>query len=64
MTLQLSFFLDASADEHVTFEIMALIKKKPPKSSRKLRKKLYVLLIIKLFKPNEKIRKKIMGDFD
>ncbi len=27
MTLQLTFFLDASSDKHITFEIIALVRK-------------------------------------
>lgn len=40
ITLKLLFFLDASFDKRITFEIMAsLLGKKPLKPNRKLRKK-------------------------
>ena len=54
ITLQLLFFLDASSNKRIVFEIMVLlIGKKPLKPSRKLRKKLSKL--------NKKMKKKI-GD--
>ena len=58
MTLQLPFFLDASSNKYVTFEIIALIGKKSPKPNRKLKKKLYIQFIKKVSKFDKKTRKK------
>ena len=57
MTLQLPFLLDASSNERVTFEIMALVEKKPLKPSGKLRKKPYIQLVKKPPKLDKKMRK-------
>ena len=38
MILQLLFLRDASSDEHVIFEIMALVEKKPPKLDEKTKR--------------------------
>ena len=61
MTLQLFFFLDANLDKRVAFEIIALVEKKSPKPNGKLKKKLYIQLVKKPSKLNEKIRKKTVG---
>ena len=50
--------MDANSDECIAFEIMALIRKKPPKLSEKLRRKPYVQLVKKSPKLNKKTRKK------
>ena len=57
MTLQLPFLLDASSNERVTFEIMALVGKKPSKSREKLRRKPCIQLVKKPPKLNEKMRR-------
>ena len=59
MTLQLPSFLDASSDKHLKHLRSLFWWKKPPKLSKKLRKKLYMLIDIK--KPpklNRKTRRK------
>lgn len=62
MILQLLAFLNASSDKYIAFEIIALLMgKKPPKPSGKLRMKLYIQLIKKPLKLNEKMRRNI-GD--
>ena len=43
------------------FEIMALVKKKTPKFSEKLRKKSYVQLVKKFLKLDEKTKTKTEG---
>ena len=58
MILQLPFLLNSSSNIYIEFEITVLIAKKPPKPSRKLRKKLYDQLVKKLPKLDEKTRKK------
>ena len=63
MTLQFISLLDASSNKRVVFEIMAVIKKKPPQPSEKLKKKLSVSIGKKLPKLDEKTRRKI-GGFD
>ena len=42
MTLKLPSLLNASSDKRVAFEIMALVGKKPPKPSKRLREKLCI----------------------
>ena len=65
MTLQLPSFLDVSSNKHVAFEIMALLMgKKPPQSSKKLKKKPCIQLVKKPPKFDEKIRRKTKNSID
>ena len=57
LTLQLPLLLNASSNKHIVFEIIALVEKKPPKSSERLEKKLCVQLVKQSSKLVEKTRK-------
>ena len=61
MILQLPFLLDASSNKRVVFKIIALVGEKLPKPSGKLRSKLYVQLVKKPFKLDEKTRRENRG---
>ena len=58
MKFQLFFFLDASFDKHVVFEVMALIGKNFLNLMTKQKRKLEGLIDEKLLKLNIKIRQK------
>ena len=61
MTLQLLFLLDASSNKCIAYEIKALVGKKPPKPSARLKRKLCVQLINKLPKFDGKTRRENRG---
>lgn len=65
MTSQLTFLLDTSPDNCIVFEIIALLmRKKPLKPSRKMRKKPCISIGKKHLKFHEKTRKKKRDSFD